>query len=143
VSTAQVNVDWQGGMLAEGYSSSPPDRAAELHHRVFTTTSTICDELVDLPVRFESSPSRIVIKTGDRFSLDDLILQAIGSGGEFLPTSPITVSLFYEPGVLTSDVPQGREFRGSSVGNGIVIVQAVCTGAAPPVRLEVPVLVGN
>jgi hypothetical protein len=140
-STAQISADWKGGLQAEGYSSPAPDQVASLHHRILTTTSTICQEVVELPASFESSPSRIVTKTGGTFSLDDLVLRAIGSAGDFLASSPITVSVYYEPGVLSRVVSQEREFRGSGIGNGVVVIQGACGKGDPPVRLEVPVIV--
>lgn len=141
VSTAQINTDWEGGLLAEGYSSPTTDRVADLHYRVFTTTSTICEELRELQASFESSPNRIVIKAGGAFSLHDLILRAKTSAGEFLPSIPITVSVYNEPGVLTRASTKERVFRATSVGDGVAIIQAACGSADPPVRLEIPVVV--
>jgi hypothetical protein len=137
---AQIGPNWHGGMQGEGYSSISPEQPLELQYRMFTTTSTEC-EGVTLPARFEVSPTRVALRVGDRFSVDDLILRAVDARGTFLARSPITASIFYEPGVLGQLDLQVREFVASRPGHGVVIFQGVCRNPGQPVRLEVPVIV--
>jgi hypothetical protein len=98
------------GTFAEGFSSSVLGGPADLRYRAFTiyTGQEACAEAKQ-PAELSVRPSPIEMSIGDqihRSNVDrapsELIIEAYGEAGEFLPAVPIVVSIVDSQGVTGS-----------------------------------------
>ena len=88
------------GVFGEGYSSSAPGKPASISYRIFTiyTRQEVCEESTT-PSELHILPNPILLKTGDRIhrsntdsQVSELVVEAYGPNGEFIPSVPIIVS---------------------------------------------------
>jgi hypothetical protein len=139
VAAAQGKPDLLGGTIAEGYSSPDAQTPVRLAHRWFTATSRPCEELETLPTRLVPSPSEIMVRVGEEFLLPTLIVQATDSSQRVIPNAPISMTIWYQRGVLDFQDDQAQYFSITGVrpGNAIVIVQMLCgeLEARIPIRI--------
>lgn len=88
------------GVFGEGYSSSAPGTPASISYRIFTiyTRQEVCEESAT-PSELRILPNPILLKIGDRIhrsntdsQVSELVVEAYGPSGEFIPAVPIIVS---------------------------------------------------
>lgn len=98
------------GTFGEGYSSATPGGPAAIYFRAFTihTEREACAKSAN-PVELRVYPNPLLLKIGDRIhrsNVDtrpsELVVEAYGENGEFLPALPIAVSTMDLQNVTTS-----------------------------------------
>ncbi len=126
--------DTLAGQFGEGYSSMVPGGPSDLRYRAFTihTGREACD-LSAAVSEFRVSPNPLLLKVGDRIhrtnvdsQISELVIEAYGASGEFLPAVPIVVS--------TIDSQRATEIRSDwdyfeavREGEGDLVVKWACT----------------
>lgn len=122
-----------GDHFAEGYSSVAPDVPAELRFRAFTLDSMreACSSLAT-PSRLRIQPDPLLLKVGDRIhrsnaseSAGELVIEAYGADGRFLPRVPVMVATAGETGV-TDARSDWDYFEAMRAGEGELIVSSPC-----------------
>ena len=89
------------GFFGEGYSSMAPGGPSDISFRAFTiyTQQEACEKSAH-PTELRIIPNPLILKIGDRIHRSnvnvhqsELVIEAYGKSGDFLPAVPIIVSM--------------------------------------------------
>jgi hypothetical protein len=140
-----------GGIFGEGYSSPAPGAPAGISFRAFTiyTGQEACAKSA-VPSELKVLPNPIMLKVGERIHRTnasarrrELIVEAYGANGQFLPTVPIIVSTLDPNGVIANR-SDWDHFEAIAEGEAELVVDWACQPAGgTPLRASVRVVVGS
>ena len=144
--------DSLAGQFGEGYSSMVPGGPSDLRYRAFTihTGRETCD-LSAAVSEFRVSPNPLLLKVGDRIHrtnvdshISELVIEAYGASGEFLPAVPIVVSTIDSQRV-TETRSDWDYFEAVREGEDDLIVQWACpaSGEGESLLETVRIIVGS
>jgi hypothetical protein len=133
----QAQAGWVGGHHGEGYSSVAPHALVEFAHRMFTATDSVCRDSVSAVIRFESERSTITLRSGERFDVSTMVLRAVDATGRFVPKTPFSVEVYFEPGVLERTGQDYSAFIASAPGRARAVFRGLCARDAAGPQLEI------
>ena len=140
-----------GGIFGEGHSSPAPGAPSEISFRAFTiyTLQDACKESA-APAQLKVLPNPITLRVGERIHRtnvgehwSEVIVEAYGASGRFLPAVPIIVSTLDPSGVI-GDRSDRDYFEAIAEGEAELVVGWACAppGTAP-VRASVRIVVAS
>lgn len=137
------------GQFGEGYSSAEPGAPSDLHYRAFTiyTAQEACAQSA-MPSEFRVRPDPLRLAIGDRIHRSnvnrhpsELVIEAYGPRGEFLPSVPIIVSTMDLQNV-TRTRSDWDYFEAAAEGEDELVVAWACgTPDGAPVQTRVRLIV--
>lgn len=137
----QAQAGWVGGQHGEGYSSVAPDALVEFAPRMFTASDTLCRDSVSAVVRFESERSTFTLRIGERFDVSTMVLRAVDAAGRFVPKTPFSVEVYFEPGVLERTGQDYSAIIASATGRARAVFRGLCARDGTNPQLEIPITV--
>jgi len=127
------------GQFGEGFSSMVPGGQSDISFRAFTiyTLQEACEKSA-VPAELRVLPNPLVLKVGDRIhrsnaspSQGELIIEAYGEDGEFIPAVPVIVSTMDVQGV-TAARSDWDYFEAIRTGEDDIVVAWPCTQPDEP-----------
>ena len=127
------------GEFGEGFSSMVPGGHSDISFRAFTiyTLQEACEKSA-VPAELRVLPNPLVLKVGDRIhrsnaspSQGELIIEAYGEDGEFIPAVPVIVSTMDVQGV-TAARSDWDYFEAIRTGEDDIVVAWPCTQPDEP-----------
>lgn len=139
------------GIFGEGYSSSALGGPSDIRYRAFTiyTAQEVCAES-KLPAVLRVRPSPLEMRIGDRIhrtnvgrNPSELIIEAYGENGEFLPAVPVIVSTVDVQNVTASRADWDYLEAVSEGEDELVVSWACTTPEGLPLEARVRIIVKN
>ena len=127
------------GAFGEGFSSKQPGAPSDIGARAFTiyTLQEACEESA-IPAEIRVLPEPLVLKVGERLhrsntspAQSELIIEAYGEDGEFLPAVPVIVSTLDMQNV-TESKSNWNYLEATRTGEDSIVVAWPCTPPGEP-----------